>query len=901
MATTNGALTPPPQIPATASPSPTKRKRDGNQQSKLPNGVSTTTKESSASDANTSISASINDVFAVLTSYDAQPSILNHSTSSAKSRSPSGESDSKRAKTSGPSIASGIESGAYESLESLQKDIELACRDILAPFEKNERTIPHLTAEDIKLQSYVLAFEKVATELISRERARAALITEKRSAATPEDEDGEHEIDDSVPVKQEGQPEEDESTAGRTVLTLYGSAQGPKQLFSSLQQPTSVPNIRSTDKVNPSEAPKILLPLREANLPNIISTTEILPSEADIAVESKKTRTIGEVSKTPAHLPQLSPPKHAKPMTTRGNTITFAPVDVLPKPSRATSQSYANQKLVTGHWLGYGGVDTPKDPTSPTAKQKSRQRALSTGEAQLPPSEATIAAAQQAKEDALFRSVYSTFAPSRDDATTIVPEETKNMIWWQKVGEKRFNETFPVDPALLELDAKGESRPEDAAKENDEFKDAVENFVPVEEDPFPTSDKPKLEKNTEEVLQEISELIETLASHQRNRNASLATNPRTPVMHNSSLATLAGSPSTPSSEEIDVYQMLKSQLSLMISQLPPYAVAKLNGDQLEELNISKTILIETDDATGVLEEDQLSRLAKGVANPAATPSLTRMASTGSTQYPASSSQYSRATPSHTAARPAQTAQTYYPQAQSVHRSPSVHYQRQVSGPPQHYQPGASYGSSTPRQGYAATPGYTQPTPRASYNQPAPSSYYNQRPGQPGSFSTAPSSQFYQNTPSTQQHNRYTQQQPPQTPQNGYFPRPQNMPSFNYGAAPNPLARTESPLKGTPSIPQSGYGNRATFMANGQVRGGYYQQGQNPQYGGAQASTPSTAAAPSGYSQQMMLDRQQQAQTAAQSQARMAAQNSFRQGSGTPQPPSTQYGSQPPVNGTPVVS
>jgi hypothetical protein len=73
----------------------------------------------------------------------------------------------------------------------------------------------------------------------------------------------------------------------------------------------------------------------------------------------------------------------------------------------------------------------PKDQASPTAKQESRQRALSMGEAQQPPSEAIFVAVQQAKEDALFRSAYSSFAPSRDDASAIILEETKNMVWWQ--------------------------------------------------------------------------------------------------------------------------------------------------------------------------------------------------------------------------------------------------------------------------------------------------------------------------------------------------------------------------------------------------------------------------------------------------------------------------------------
>jgi hypothetical protein len=550
----------------------------------------------------------------------------------------------------------------------------------------------------------------------------------------------------------------------------------------------------------------------------------------------------------------------------------------------------------------------PKDPTSPTAKQKSRQRALSTGEAQLPPSEATVAAVNQAKEDALFRSVYSSFAPSRDDSTAIIPAETKSRYWWQKVGEKRFHETFPMDPALLDSEVGVEAETETTVDEAKDFKEAVENFTPPDPDPFASTEKSDLEKNTDEVLQEISDLLETLASHQRIRNSSLATNPRT-VLHNSSLATLAGSPSAPSSEEIDIYQMLKSQLTLMIAQLPPYAVAKLNGDQLDELNISRTLIIETEDHNGVLEEDQLSRRST-VPNPAAAPALSRMASAGTpahSHYPPSSSQYPRNTPSvhQPTTRPAQPVQNYYTQQQPAHRSPSVHYQRSSSNPSQPFQPpAASYSASTPRQGYGAQ--YGQQTPRNGYSQATTGQYYAQRPpAQANTYGNVATQQYYQSTPQAQSH-RYT----PQPTQNGYYQRPQATPSYNYNT--NPSVRTGSPMKPNPSVPQpsqppprTGYGTPASTPA---IRGGgYYAQGvtATAQYATPQPSTPA-AAPPAGYGnmgsnhQQMVLDRQQ-AQIAAQSQARLAAQSFQRPGSGTPQPPNPQYNGQQQPNGAPMVA
>ncbi|KAH7138150.1 hypothetical protein B0J11DRAFT_8362 [Dendryphion nanum] len=895
MSTTNGILTPPSLPAAPASLSPVKRKRLDNEPAPLTNGnsgvASTPLKGKLRNGASRSLPLIVEDIVSVLRSYDTQPSILDNAIVSATARSSSGESESKRTKLSPSSGSSSISelarSGSYKSLEALEHDVEIAAANVMPDLATSQRTAVQMSLDDIKLQTKVLAFQKLASDLIAREKERAPDSEPSEGAVTKSTEDVENEEEQDVQVKEGDFPE------GRTVLTLYGSAQGPKQLFSSLQKPTRVSGEHTLSGLD--TAPQVLLPLREATLPNIISTSEIFPSGDEDLHDQSKPRTIGQVCKPPGHLAQLSPPKHAKPLTTRGNTVTFVPQDVLQKPSRAGAHMFANQNLATGHWLGYGGVDKPKDPTSPTAKQKSRQRALSTGEAQLPPSEATLVAVQQAKEDALFRSVYSSFAPSRDDSTTIVPEEAKNKVWWQKVGEKRFAETFPIDPALVEPEKPAEAEANGTTDEAEEFRKMVENFEDYEEKPFGETEETEEEKSTTEILKEISELIEILASHQRNRNASLATNPRTPIIQNASLATLAGSPSTPSSEEIDVYQILKSQLSLMISQLPPYAVAKLNGDQLEELNISRTILIETHDSAGVLEDDHIPRVSKASVTPAATPSLSRMASSGSTHFPASNSQYNRPAPSmHTsAARPVPATPGYFPQQQPALRSPSVHYQRQPSIPGPHFQtPGATYAASTPRQNYPNAPAYGQPTPRASYSQPAPSSYYSQRPAQPVYGTANP--QYYQ-TPQTQHQNRYPQAaQPPA--QNGYYQRQPSVGSYGYGAAPSPLPRTESPMKTNPPITQQSYpGPRPAYGAptsNGQMRSTYYPPSmpQTSQYGGAQPSTPTTVGTP-GYNQQMMMDRQQQ-QAAAQSQARIAAQNSFRQGSGTPQPPpNPQYGNQ----------
>jgi hypothetical protein len=777
-----------------------------------------------------------------------------------------------------------VQSGAYSSLVAFAKDVEDATTDILASAGVGELATAPPTPEEIRLQSGVLAFRKLSTSLVAREELRRAHVDTERETqdVTSEDTEGQNEKAPTLTV---------ESPESRTVLTLFGSAQGPKQLFSSLQQPRSVTPHDGATALDLSV--KITLPLRESTLPNIISTTEVFPLPEDVDDKRKANATIGKVFKAPAHLPQLSPPKLAKPLTTKGNVVTFAPPEV-PRTSRKGSHSYATQNLATSNWLGYGGADMPKDPTSPNEKKKSRQRALSMGEAQQPPSEATLVAVKQAREDALFRSAYSSFAPSRDDSTAIIPEETKTMVWWQKVGEKRFNEVFPIDPELLGLGDAPDTAVDDIDENQEEmFRQAVDTFEPIEGGLFADAEaKIELDKDTEQVLHEISELLETLASHQRIRNSSLATNPRTPVIQNSSLASLAGSPSTPSSDEIDVYQMLKSQLTLMISQLPPYAVAKLNGDQLDELNISRTLVVENRAARGVLEDDQSSRLAKApVAAPAATPTLNRMVSSGSgthSHYPPGSTQYGRSTPSmHTGARPVQSGPNYFPQQQSVARSPSINYQRSSSGSQVYQAPASSY--ATPRTSFSTTQAYGQQTPRTSYTQNPAGQFHSQRSSQPSNYANAPS-QYFGSTPQTQPHNRYAQ-----PTQNGYYQRSQNVAPM-YGTTPNTQIRTASPLKAAPSAAQSGFAARPGYGPGGQMRSTYYPPSQ---YGTHTPVAPSTTTGFSANPQQMMLDRQQASQT----QARLAAQNSFnRQGSGTPQPPAPtngQYGGPP--NGTPMAT
>ncbi len=70
---------------------------------------------------------------------------------------------------------------------------------------------------------------------------------------------------------------------------------------------------------------------------------------------------------------------------------------------------------------------------------------------------------------------------------------------------------------------------------------------------------------------------------------------------------------------------IASQLALIIKTLPPYAIAKLNGDQLEELLISTKVQISTDQYRGVMEEDDAAAQARLRAQQQAAQANTRPA------------------------------------------------------------------------------------------------------------------------------------------------------------------------------------------------------------------------------------------------------------------------------------
>jgi len=680
------------------------------------------------------------------------------------------------------------------------------------------------------------------------------------------------------------------SGQNRTVLTFYGNAQGNKQLFSSLQIPTKVDG----------EEKKVLQTIREAGLPNGITTTQIIPIQATGLVDDKKrVPTLGEVFPTPSTVPALQPPKPSKIATTRSSTVGWYQPTANEPVSR--SASYSKQTISTGHWLDYSNASPPQHGV----KKKQRERALSLVAAKGPSLEAEPAESDASKLETLFRGAYSSFAPVKDDSAAIVPAGVMNRIWWQQVGQKNF-EKFVENWNDMEEDTRTPT-PAPDTEVHDEiamFEKVIEEY---ENDPIDPSlvnlqaapEKSAEEKDVEEILEGISDLLETLNSYQRIRHVSLNASSR-PAGLLSTPETTLGTPSKPSEHEQATYEILKSQLTLMIATLPPYAVAKLDPDRLAELSISTKIEIQTNNYKGVMEEDEAASRAKAAAITAAS-TAPRPAAPAQPHRSSSASLYGN---QYAAPRPSPApTQQYYGASQSPIRPPvtNVNMQRPAVASPAPYQRvGQTPGSAPYRPGQAyGTSTYAHQAPRpVSQSYAQPSQQYQQ--GQPASnYMRAPSQGYSQNLPQSSQqpsnmNGRYTGQ-PQQagyahqtqatpnsmgyqyangagfnrqvSPQKMYSPQPQNaQPRPNY-STPNPTL----PQDRRPYIQNAM--NQAPMM-NGSTPRPPSQQQYIPQTPTGYVSHHSNAAQLEIMAQQRAnLDAQQETQQRARALAAQSAMGS----------------------------
>ena len=702
--------------------------------------------------------------------HDTTPSFLKHAIENKTSTEPS----PKRARLSDPandvvSISSQLSNGAYAGLQRLRKDAQQVSERLVTEIRgrADEREEQRLRVEDLKQIQRVQAFEQVIKDVVEQEG---------RYEATH----GKQEVKQEDGALTNGHVQDkNRSAAGRngTVLTLFGNAPTPKQLFSSQQRPSS----EQSNAVIKTE-----LPIEEMSLPNGLAATKIMPVTAD---DRKKGPTFEDCFAPAYNLSVLHPPKSHKRSTTRDTTITWEFKDPV---ARNKKGGYTTQSLTVGNWLNYGSVD---EPSSPRERRKLRDRALSGGETSQPPlNRSSLEESLLKEEEALFRRAYSSFAPSCDNSKAIVPEETKSMVWWHKIGHKRYNETFAVDPALL--DEQPMSLPdilpgvEELKVKDEDLGKVVDEFEELEDE---LDVKPVYNKtDVDQVLREISILLETLASHQRIRNASLASSTsasRTPISPAPTLASRIGRPDSPAEDEMSTYYSLRRELAYLILKLPPYAVAKLDGEQLSELGVSRLMTFEGKDTKGTMEEDQVARLAKytAMATAAGLATLTRPGSNSGQHY----SSTSQRTPAI-----GQAANTRYGQSAQygASRTPmQPQFQRSASNPTSYGTPSAT----APRPGYGQPNQYSRPgAPQPGFGQPNGQSFYRpqQTPGSYGGYGQ----QYGQSTPQSQQQRPTYSSQPLAQYQRSHA-NAQNAVAYQTNSTQqsqpqNPFARTASPIK-----------------------------------------------------------------------------------------------------------
>jgi hypothetical protein len=733
------------------------------------------------------------------------------------------------------SIVDKLRDGLYSSTEHLEADIHSVCGSIIKQVTEKQDSLlsgpsgrtAQLPEEEVKLLAGAIAFEKVAGIFISKftNAAHPGGISKSAKNATNGD-------DDAIPLINMSKP-------GKPVLTLFANAQGPKQLFSSFQKTIRVGECNEADNFDSSV--EVSIPLQESALPNFIISTTIPASSVE--KRTSKGATFGERYPPSKSIPQIQPPINTNKLLTKASTIGWVSEESLSRSLTRRSYNWSVTKLATGRYLYTSKVhELPGEPASPEERRRQRDRALSTGSAQPPQSEAARLAAQQVKDEALFRSAFSSFAPCYDNSDAIVPTDVKNEIWWSRIGRQRAERVFGGS-----LDEDG--YPDDvdvlsgAEDEEISFEEAIENFDPaILETASPFKTKNEEDQTIDDILQEINELIETLYSYQRIRGStvSAASAPMTPVGQRTALSEITGTPSTPSVTETEIYKTLKAQLALLICQLPPHVVTRLNGDKLQKLNISTDMIVETEDIPGNLE----SKSAPAITQQNSI--LQHRSSVDAVSpFPAVNRGPSRNAP----LAPARPGNTYHQQHQMQPRTPSASYPR-PSGP-QAYTP--SYPATASRSQYVAgqpvyqQAGYTPSPMRMNYQQQNPQYYTPQPVANRINYTPA-----YSGTPQGQPR-QYANQGPTQS-----YPR-QAYPASGLGyqtPAPAPQVQTASPM-------QAPAGTSPHF--------------RNPSSGRTLYYPPATANAigPTGFhttlttqEQQVIMDRQRQ--IALQNQARSAA-------------------------------
>jgi hypothetical protein len=525
----------------------------------------------------------------------------------------------------------------------------------------------------------------------------------------------------------------------RQALTLFGGSQSnPKQLFSSLQKSVQVP-LQSSGS-DEQKFVEVHEELREGALPNGIAASKVVPYNLNATTPPK--RTFGEVFGPRAGLPALRPPpKHEN----QSNSVSWIdPFDAVfdPKSFFGERNNYCLSPLPSGQWLQYGGVTSSpafwsrveKNHAEGGVRPKHGDPALWTGD-----------------DSSLLQGVYSSFAPSFDSSGAVLEVDSKDMVWWERRGAKRLRTLLSLpyhdsDEEVTSVEPGNIGDLDDATLEDMMKACDTQDFSYDFEQEYPSKEDPN-SREPEGMLQEISEMLDTLSSYQRIRNL-VDPSEGDKEESDETPAPDFGTPDNPSDAERAVYEHLKTTLIAIISSLPPYAIAKLDGDQLADLNVSQKILIENPDYSGTMERDDYTLHQERVAAMAAASSAANRTSTPSAARPGSFS-----TPQTAYNQRAFASNTRVSQSQGGFQVPQSARQPSASGS---FTPGYTGGRppSTPSQRPGYTPQqYSQVNPQYSqannvpqFQRPAQNGYSTQQSHSPQPYTPRPGQSGYNATP-----------------------------------------------------------------------------------------------------------------------------------------------------------
>ncbi len=479
-----------------------------------------------------------------------ESSLLKHSLPTNENNPP----ETKRVRLSSASpdddtIEKRISADFYTSIDQVRRDVDRLRRVLV-----NEKTevLPNGNVPDGNRSSRSL-------------RDAADKLT--RILSSDEVEDGPQNSDSAgfIPTRRTGQ-----------VITLRSQTEkGTQQLFSGLQV---------DDK---AEGPLVALDGRR--LPNGFDLTDPATMDTGMLAPTRDRRLFGDVFRPHRNLKQLDMPRSSR-TTVRGNVLGFSRESNLDKVATPNRTDYKVQQLPVNSWLDYNVSDQQ-------TRRKLRGKSFAQGDLRAAMMASDLAAQDSEDASALFRKAFSSFAPTTDTSKAVISERDRDRHWWSKHGSGRLRSIFKPPASDIGPDIATDGLREASDHTFDEI---VSSFQPDEAgDPSVSKEDPE---SVDEVLAEISELLETVHSYQ----------------HIRSLDTRAAiGASKPSSAEVDSYDLLRSQLAILIASLPPFAVAKLDGDKLQDLNISTNILVDTIDYRGTAQPDEYTLSRYRAAQPAA--------------------------------------------------------------------------------------------------------------------------------------------------------------------------------------------------------------------------------------------------------------------------------------------